>query len=531
MPNRIKRSEFPASHDGRIEPVDFSLVFDATPTPYLLLGANAPTFTIVGVNAAYLAATGTRREAIIGHGLFDVFPDNPGDPTASGVSDLRASLDRVLRDRARDVMGIQKYDIPLRDRPGVFEVRYWSPINTPVASEDGAIRCIIHRVEDVTDFVLARQSAEWVGRLADHMQAEVLNSGAELKQANRRLKVLSERLSDLNALQAAQAQARLSFALDSAGMGELVLDPATDRTVHSPGLAKLLGYPGDRILGREEIRQAVHPDDRAMVAAHRDSAIAGPGEAFEIEHRVVWPDGTIRWLANRGRVARGADGEPVEVTAVFFDITERKLADAQQRLLLDELNHRVKNTLATVQSIARQTRRSAGDADAFNQAFEGRLAALSRAHDLLTKASWHGASLAEVLRETLAPHQSGADEAARVTIEGPPIRLRPNAAVTLNMAFHEMATNALKYGALSCEAGRLSVCWAVDAGPDPAGLTITWIESGGPPVDPPLRRGFGARLLEQGLTRELDGVVRLDYLPEGVRCAISLPLSRKVVLG
>jgi len=320
--------------------------------------------------------------------------------------------------------------------------------------------------------------------------------------------------------------------MNAAGMGELVLDPATDRTVHSPGLAKLLGYPGDRILTREEIRLSVHPDDRAEVAAWRDAAIAGPGDSFEIEHRIVWPDGTVRWLANRGRVARDADGRAVEVTAVLMDVTQRKEAEAQQRLLLDELNHRVKNTLATVQSIARQTRRRDGDPEAFNAAFEGRLSALSRAHDLLTRASWHGASLEDVLRQTLAPHQSGPDESApRVMIDGPPIRLRPNAAVTLNMAFHEMATNAVKYGALSVAAGRLDVRWIVDDTVDPANLTITWVESGGPPVTPPQRRGFGGRLLEQGLTRELDGDVNLHYLAEGVQCAIRLPLSRKVVLG
>jgi len=166
--------------------VDFSRVFDATPAPYLLLAADAPRFTIVGVNAAYLAATGTRREAILGLGLFEVFPDNPHDPTADGVSDLRASLDRVLRARERDVMGVQKYDIPLRDQPGRFEVRYWSPINTPVIGTDGAVSCIIHRVEDVTEFILAREDAERAGRLADDMQAEVLRSEGRLDEAYQR---------------------------------------------------------------------------------------------------------------------------------------------------------------------------------------------------------------------------------------------------------------------------------------------------------------------------------------------------------
>ncbi len=504
--------------------VDYRLIFEATPAPYLLLAPDPPRFTIVGVNAAYLAATDTRRGSIVGRGLFEVFPDNPDDPSATGVSDLRASLDRVLRDRSPDAMGVQKYDIPLQDGSGDFEVRYWSPINTPVAGSDGQIRQIIHRVEDVTAFMLAQQSVE--------QEAEVLRSGAALKEANRQLKLMSQQLSDLNAMQAAQAQARLSFAMNAAGMGEMILDPVTDRTVHSPGLARLLGYPGDRLLNREEIRLSVHPDDRAAVAAYRDSAIAGPGEAFETEHRVVWPDGTERWVANVGRVVRDIDGRATEVTAVLMDITERKRAEEQQQQLLAELNHRMKNTLSTVMAISGQTRRGTVDPATFGRTFDGRIGALSNAHDLLTEGAWNGAALADVVGRTLAPHV--ADDAARsprVIIDGPPIRLSPNAAVTVNMAIHELTTNAVQYGALSTPDGQVSVRWSVDGAPDKPCLALAWRESGGPPVASPARRGFGSRLIEQGLARELGGEVRLQFLPEGVQCDVLMPLSRKVSLG
>lgn len=512
--------------------IDYRLVFDATPAPYLLLAADSPRFTIVGVNAAYLSATETRREAILDRGLFEVFPDNPDDPAADGVSGLRASLERALRDRTPDVMGVQKYDIRSRDGAAGFEVRYWSPINTPVIGPDGSVAHIIHRVEDVTEFVLARQSVERVEALEDRLQAEILRNAAELRDANRQLKAVTEQLSELNALQAAQAQARLSFAMNAAGMGELILDPVTDRAVHSPGLAKLLGHPGDRILGREEIRESVHPDDRALVAAHRDSAIAGPGESFETEHRVVWPDGTVRWVTNRGRVTRDAEGLATEVTAVLIDITDSKVAEERQRQLLAELNHRMKNTLATVMAIAGQSRRGAVDPETFGQAFEARIGALSNAHDLLTAGSWDGASLADVIGRTLAPYASVEDGGTpRVTIDGPPVRLSPNAAVTTNMAIHELATNASKYGALSGRDGRLEVLWRVDAAASPPCVDILWREVGGPPVTPPGRRGFGSRLIEQGLARELGGDVKLLFLPEGVQCQINLPLSRKVSLG
>lgn len=508
--------------------VDFQRVFEAAPAPYLLLAPDAPLYTIAGVNAAYLAATGTRREAILGQPLFVVFPDNPNDPAASGVSDLRASLDRVLRDKAADVMGVQKYDIPLPDDPATFEPRYWSPINTPVIGPDGRVSQIIHRVEDVTEFILAQQSAERVEALADRRQAEVLRNAAELKEANRQLKNVTQRLAELNAWQAAQSQARLSFAMNAAGMGELIIDPATDRAVHSPGLAKLLGYPGDRVLTREEIRLGVHPDDRDAVAAYRDAAIAGPGEGFEMEHRVIWPDGTVRWVVNRGRVVRDGAGVATEVTAVLMDISERKLAEDRQGLLLAELNHRMKNTLATVMAIAGQTRRGSPDPATFGPVFEARLGALSTAHDLLSEGSWNGASLGDVMHRTLSPHAIGPD---RVRIEGPPIRLSPNAAVTMNMAVHELATNAMKYGALSTPLGSLEIRWSIDGTVSPGRLDILWKETGGPPVTPPGTRGFGSRLIEQGLARELGGEVRLHFPPKGVECEIHLPLSRKVFAG
>jgi PAS domain-containing protein len=184
---------------------DLGRIFEATPNPYLLLRADAPRFTIAAVSDAYLAATGTERSAIVGHGLFEVFPDNPHDSAATGVSDLRSSLDRVLRDGAPDGMGVQKYDIPVRDGSGRFEVKYWSPVNTPVMRPDGGIDYIIHRVEDVTEFILTRERAdaelariETVTAMAERMEAEVLRGGVRIKAANRELKQALESLAEAN---------------------------------------------------------------------------------------------------------------------------------------------------------------------------------------------------------------------------------------------------------------------------------------------------------------------------------------------
>ncbi|MDR3671185.1 MAG: ATP-binding protein [Holophaga sp.] len=172
-------------------------LFEATPHPYLILGAD-PTFPILAVNDRYLEATGTLREAIVGRGLFEVFPDNPAEGQGGGVGDLRTSLGRVLSDRKPDTMGVQKYDIPLRDGSGGFEVRYWSPVNTPVFDRTGTVAWIIHHVEDVTEFILQKEKlSQDPGRIRDgweRMEAEVMHRAAQVKEANRALKTAMEEL-------------------------------------------------------------------------------------------------------------------------------------------------------------------------------------------------------------------------------------------------------------------------------------------------------------------------------------------------
>lgn len=211
--------------------------------------------------------------------------------------------------------------------------------------------------------------------------------------------------------------------------------------------------------------------------------------------------------------------------AVMAD--ERRRADEHQRLLMNELNHRVKNTLATVQSIAMHTSRNTREPALFAHVFMARIGALARAHELLSEASWSGASLREVIHRTLAPHISRGDE-RRLILSGPAVQLGPNAAVTLNMAFHELATNATKYGALSVDRGRVEVTWSLATGAEPVILLLEWRETGGPAVAEPVRRGFGSRLIEHALAREFEGDIDLTFAPDGVTCRMRLPLSAKL---
>jgi two-component sensor histidine kinase len=251
---------------------------------------------------------------------------------------------------------------------------------------------------------------------------------------------------------------------------------------------------------------------------------------LDIEFRTLLPDGDSRWIMMHGRASYGEDGKPVSMAGVSLDITDRKRVEQRQRLLLDELNHRVKNTLATVQSIARQTRRTASGPDDFALSFAARIDALARAHDILTGSAWQGAMLDDIIGQTLAPYARPNGGEERIQFSGPPVRLRPNAAVTLNMAFHELATNAAKYGSLSTRNGRLDVTWTADRSTEPTMLEMVWVETGGPCVTPPARIGFGTRLLQTGLPRELSGSVDIDFAPEGFRCHMKVAISHKIAL-
>jgi two-component sensor histidine kinase len=210
------------------------------------------------------------------------------------------------------------------------------------------------------------------------------------------------------------------------------------------------------------------------------------------------------------------------LVGVAQDVTDRHRADERQRLLLHELNHRVKNTLATVQSIAFMTRRSPGDAQTLWDRFADRLEALAKTHDLITSQGWSGAQFRSLLEAELAPYQDGSGR--RITLKGGPVELSPDAVLALGLVIHELATNAAKYGALSSDVGRVGVAWQVERTGESRKLMIDWREQDGPAVSPPERKGFGSRLIERGVVQQLSGRIDLDYQSSGLRCAIELPL-------
>jgi PAS domain S-box-containing protein len=218
-----------------------------------------------------------------------------------------------------------------------------------------------------------------------------------------------------------------------------------------------------------------------------------------------------------------SDGKLIGGINMLVDISERKKAERHQKTLIDELNHRVKNTLATVQSLARQTARGASAVKEFETRLEGRLIALSQAHDQLTRGNWQQADLREIVEGALSAH--GEEMSDQVAIDDTPIDLNPRAALTLAMVFHELTTNAVKYGSLSQPSGRLHVTWRMEEGKTGRTLRLHWRESGGPRVEPPSRRGFGSRMVERSIPAELGGTAALRFEPAGVICELEFPLA------
>ena len=277
-------------------------------------------------------------------------------------------------------------------------------------------------------------------------------------------------------------------------------------------------------------RKVHHPDhvDRVVARLQRSWQTGEPWEdTFPLKGR----DGSWRWFLSRALPVHDDAGRVTRWFGTNTDITELREAEERRKLLLAELDHRVKNTLAAVQSLAGQTLRGADSLAAFGERFDARLLALSRSHDLLARETWQGADLGDVVAEALAPYRS-AGSAPRVALAGPPVRLGPTATVTLGMALHELAANAAKHGALSTTIGEVAVEWSIDwrGGKSPA-LEICWRESGGPPVERPQRSGFGTRLIRRGLGIELNAEADLDFAPDGLQCRIRLPLSTKLTVG
>ncbi|MCJ2023309.1 sensor histidine kinase [Methylobacterium sp. J-067] len=287
--------------------------------------------------------------------------------------------------------------------------------------------------------------------------------------------------------------------------------------------------PEDGTIGKTEFLSGIlHVDDRAAVRKAISAALREDRD-LHISGRIRRKsDAAWRTIDMAGRFERDApDRLPRRLIGVVADVTDRRLAEERQTLLIRELHHRVKNTLATVQAIVGSTARTATDIDSFYEAFVGRIKSLAHTHSVLTEATWQTASLTGLLVNELRPYAEVAEaggEDGRVVLEGPSIDLPSDIAVPVGMAIHELTTNAAKYGALSNRTGRVTVAWDLEPGGPAGTLRLTWRESGGPVVQPPRRQGFGSRLLHRVLITQVQAEVTTDYSPDGFSLTMRAPL-------
>ena len=286
----------------------------------------------------------------------------------------------------------------------------------------------------------------------------------------------------------------------------------------------LTGYDRAEVLGKKFNFLMARVTDPAALARIEAELKIGTDNVFQLH--CSRKDGSKFWAATFISAVRDESGAVVQHFASLVDLTEHMEELAHSRMLIEELNHRVKNTLSTVQSIVRQALRNSTDPDVIRTSIESRLFALSRSHDLLTSENWQGVGLCDLVNSALQPFRVEDGPAERLAIRGENIRLPPKATLALGIAFHELATNAVKCGALSNTKGSVLLAWTIEKAAAGDRLKIRWQERNGPPVTPPSRKGFGSQVLEQGLAHELEGTIRLEYPAEGCVCTIDIPAPK-----
>ena len=442
-------------------------------------------------------------------------PDALGRPAAQVWHDIwdliRPGFDEVLATGA----GISVYEqmLPMRRGDSVEET-YWNYSLTPVAGEDGEVAGILNQSIDITKALLAERRLSFQVALADRLRG--LSDPEEVKDAATEL--LGRYL----------GASRVGYAEIDEAHGTVVVrgdwtrDPGTRSLGGQSGLISSFGEEALAFLRTGETLAI--PDIRALPIG--GSRATHAWEAVGMRALITVPlvrDGVLKALLyvhepqprywKRAEAAMARD-----VAERTWAAVERAQAEQRQRLLINELNHRVKNTLATVQAIAFQTLKGDVPLAEGRARFEARLMALARAHSLLTAQNWEGASLARVVSDAT---EYLAGDQGRFAISGEEVMLAPRAALALALALHELSTNAAKYGALSGDGGSVSIRWLVEGGV----LRIEWKERGGPPVREPDHRGFGSRLIERGLAGDLGGRAALAFEPDGLACTIEAAVA------
>lgn len=480
--------------------LDFRLIFDRLPSAYLVLNR---AFEIVDMNEAYLEATQRRRESLVGRKLFDAFP-------ADGESHrlLLESFQRVRDEGVVDILPLLPYAISVDGR---FQNRYWSCTHVPIHDATGNVAFVLQNMQDVSELKRAEQSREQ-DSAADGDSSRVLQRAAHVQALNQTLLAETSHLRSLFM----QAPSFMCVVRGPEHVFELV------------NLA-FLKLAADRDLLGKSVRAGMPEsiDQEYLSLLDRVYATGEPYVGRKVRVQLAKPNGDLdeRFL---DFVYQPILDEKDTVGAIFIegsDVTEHVLAEQRHALLIRELHHRVRNTLATVQGVMNSTARSSGTIEDFQEAFAGRISSLAKTHALLTEELKQSVSFRHLLDQELGPY--GDAEGRRVHLEGPSVELPSPIAVPLGMAIHELTTNAAKYGALSDPRGCIAVNWRLVTGKDNGqAMLFEWQESGGPTVLPPSREGFGSMLIKRVLSQQMGADVEIAFDPGGLRLRLIVPVAQ-----
>lgn len=479
---------------------DLGPALQLSPIPHVVLDAN---FRFVDVNSAFLQAVFKPSDELIGQVLFDVF-------TTEEVADihlLKHSLDTVINTGMPHTVPVVYFPVAVTGPGGsrFLRNRYWCLTHTPLKNDKGKITHILQQIQDVSETVRMRRTYEALNRTDQYLEEGL----AHLLHVDN-LRLASERSQLMDMFIQAPGFVAILYGEDHR---VLMLNSACAELL---GHRDVLGKPMASVTP-ELVRQGYQ---RAMEEVYRTGIPFQARQAtVTFEHPNTGRE-DVRYLDFMFHPLREMDGQISGIFIQGHDVTDVVLADQRQKLMIDELNHRVKNTLATVQSIAMQTARTHQDPNSFAEAFQARVLALSHTHDLLTKSHWEGADLSDVIRHEIEAYGSN-----RLTLNGPSIALEPAMAVSLGMVFHELATNAAKYGALTPGSGHVVVNWQLES--QDGSLNLVWSEKDGPAARPPQRRGFGSRLIERNVRHDLSGKVETYFTPAGFKAEFSIPLSKE----
>ena len=379
-----------------------------------------------------------------------------------------------------------------------------------------AARSLMAKREFVLEFRIFRHGqVRWI-------ESRVLISYNEAGKPVRRIGAkidVTERKQAEQAL--AERNIQLTLAAKAGLVGTYAYDADTEIMQISDGYAAIHGFPeGTTEIARSECLAGVHPDDIGRVEQFRSEAFRERRREYNVEYRIIRPGGELRWVETRCFISFSGEGHPHRVVGVSIDITERKRVEEQQRTLLAELDHRVKNALATVSAVVSHTWQGSRSVADFVAALDGRIRSMATTHELLSSRRWQGVSLTELVRRELAPYATRNN----TEINGPDILLKPEAGQAMAMVLHELATNAAKYGALSTKNGRVSIRWDRHLNGHPRShLVFEWQEIGGPPVVALGKSSYGTSTIRDLIPYEFGGTVDLVLAPEGVRCRLELP--------